>query len=239
MTNVLRSRATTRDVRIRASILTNGKRGARNGSHCWASCRRGPLAHGHPITRNGIALTTFSLAPSSLPSCRFCPSARCPNTIYITPTLRPRPDTHFLFSIFPSRPAPAGALPPCPLFLHAALSDDCLHWVRHPAWRPPFISRSLDLDGVADRPTGSFAFGNGLAFPLLPVGEPESFIFTSGCGCLSSRGGRLFQPSLLSPNTCSTFCFMRAATDARPEMPCLPWFASRDGREAWRPVSTP
>lgn len=140
MTNVLRSRATTRDVRIRASILTNGKRGARNGSHCWASCRRGPLAHGHPITRNGIALTTFSLAPSSLPSCRFCPSARCPNTIYITPTLRPQPATHFLFSIFPFPMPLAVALPPS---LDAALSDDCPDLVKRPACRPRFISHSL------------------------------------------------------------------------------------------------
>ncbi|KAF7623886.1 hypothetical protein AFLA_007606 [Aspergillus flavus NRRL3357] len=65
------------------------------------------------------------------------------------------------------------------------------------------------------------AFGHGLASPLFPVGGPESRIFTSGCGCLSSRGGRLLQPSLLSLG-----------------MPCLPWFPSRGGREGWHPDST-
>lgn len=160
MTNVLRSRATTRDVRIRASILTNGKRGARNGSHCWASCRRGPLAHGHPITRNGIALTTFSLAPSSLPSCRFCPSARCPNTIYITPTLPLRPATHFLFSIYPSHFARlfTAPFPACRVIRR-------LRRLGKAPWLPSSFHFPLPgLYGVADMPTGSFG---GFSLPVL------------------------------------------------------------------------
>lgn len=128
-------------------------------------------------------LTIFGLVPSSLPSRRFCPSARCPNTIYITPTFALDRTRTFSSQFSPPVSPQLVHCPLPPLFLHAALSDDCPQWVRHPAWRHPFISRCLVLPGRSRRQANGAHFvdsssqppklnswcaavGHGLAFPF-------------------------------------------------------------------------